>query len=203
MLKVSGQPDLRKASAVGKKYDCEWVPIEDPERAHRDNDKKDQLGCYSQGKAQEATTFARLEGCWYGNGLIYFDATSGGPQKAGQIWQFDPKSQQLMLLYVSPGNDVLDQPDNLAVSPRGGIILCEDGREVPQRLHGLTPDGRLFTFARNNVKLDGERNGFRGDFRNSEWTGANFSPDGKWLFVNLQTPGITFAITGPWGDGLL
>ena len=24
------------------------------------------------------------------------------------------------------------------------------------------------------------------------------SPDGRWLFVNIQTPGITFAITGPW-----
>jgi hypothetical protein len=21
---------------------------------------------------------------------------------------------------------------------------------------------------------------------------------GKWLFVNIQNPGITFAITGPW-----
>ncbi|MBD3671964.1 MAG: DUF839 domain-containing protein [Planctomycetaceae bacterium] len=203
MLKVLGQPDLRKAGAVGQKYDCTWVPIEEPERAHRDAAQKDQHGCYAQGKDQEATTFARLEGCWYGNGLIYFDATSGGPKSAGQIWQFDPKNQQLMLLYASPGNDVLDQPDNLAVSPRGGIVLCEDGREVPQRLHGLTPDGRLFTFAKNHVQLNGDRNGFKGDFRNSEWTGANFSPDGKWLFVNLQTPGITFAITGPWGEGLL
>jgi hypothetical protein len=24
---------------------------------------------------------------------------------------------------------------------------------------------------------------------------------GNWLFANLQTPGITFAITGPWADG--
>ena len=23
-------------------------------------------------------------------------------------------------------------------------------------------------------------------------------PDGRWLFANIQTPGITFAITGPW-----
>ncbi len=25
--------------------------------------------------------------------------------------------------------------------------------------------------------------------------------DGKWLFVNIQSPGISFAITGPWGSG--
>jgi len=203
MLKVKGQPDLRKSGAVGQKFDCEWVPIEEPTRAHHDPEKKDQLGCHMQGKAQGATTFARLEGCWYGNGRIYFDATSGGPAEAGQIWQYDPAAEQLMLLYASLSHDILDQPDNLAVSPRGGIVLCEDGRVTPQRLHGLTPDGKLFTFARNNARLNGERNKLKGDFRNSEWTGANFSPDGKWLFVNLQTPGITFAITGPWGTGLL
>ena len=27
---------------------------------------------------------------------------------------------------------------------------------------------------------------------------ATFSPDGSTLFVNLQSPGLTFAITGPW-----
>ena len=37
----------------------------------------------------------------------------------------------------------------------------------------------------------------------SEWAGACYSPDGKWLFVNIQTPGITFAITGPWWQGPL
>jgi len=47
------------------------------------------------------------------------------------------------------------------------------------------------------------RNGRRrvpaGDYRQSEWAGACYSPDGNWLFVNIQTPGVTFAITGPWG----
>ena len=36
------------------------------------------------------------------------------------------------------------------------------------------------------------------DYRDSEWAGATFSPDGKTLFVNIQTPGVTLAITGPW-----
>ena len=30
-----------------------------------------------------------------------------------------------------------------------------------------------------------------------------FSPDGRVLFVNLYTPGITLAITGPWARGTL
>ena len=32
----------------------------------------------------------------------------------------------------------------------------------------------------------------------AEWAGATFSPDGSTLFVNIYTPGMTFAITGPW-----
>ena len=32
--------------------------------------------------------------------------------------------------------------------------------------------------------------GFVGDFRGSEWAGATASsPDGKWLFANIQSPG--------------
>ena len=31
-----------------------------------------------------------------------------------------------------------------------------------------------------------------------ELAGAVFSPDGSTLFVNIQTPGVTVAITGPW-----
>jgi secreted PhoX family phosphatase len=84
------------------------------------------------------------------------------------------------------------------VSPRGGLVLCEDGTEY---LHGLTVDGEIFRFAQNSVVLNGEKNGIVGDFSGSEFAGATYSPDGHWLFVNIQTPGITFAITGPWGKG--
>ncbi len=93
---------------------------------------------------------------------------------------------------------MLDCPDNLCVSPRGGLVLCEDGDRVPQKLQTLTRSGQLTEFAAMNVQLNGERNGLKGDFRDSEWAGAMFSPDGKWLFVNNQVPGITFAITGDW-----
>jgi len=98
---------------------------------------------------------------------------------------------------------VLNRPDNLCVSPRGGIVLCEDAKDAQPFLRGLTPDGAIFDFAQNNVVLDGERNGLAGDFRDREWAGACFSPDGRWLFVNVQWPGITFAITGPWQRGVL
>jgi hypothetical protein len=59
----------------------------------------------------------------------------------------------------------------------------------------------LFTLAQNNIHLAGEKNGIKGDFRKNEWSGATFSPDGKWLFANVRSPGVTFGITGPWEAG--
>jgi len=202
MLKAAGAPDLRRGSRVGQVYDVSWVDIEEPERA-RTPGTEDRLGVFSQGKARGATTFARLEGCWFGNGLIYLNSTSGGEKQLGQVWQYDPHNERLRLIFESPSSDVLYSPDNITVSPRGGLVLCEDGDGVSQRLHGMTPDGRIFPLAANNIVLNGERPGLHGDYRDEEWCGATFSPDGRWLFVNIQTPGITFAITGPWGEGLV
>jgi secreted PhoX family phosphatase len=60
----------------------------------------------------------------------------------------------------------------------------------------------IFRFIQNNADLTlTPVNTFNQHYRGSEFAGACYSPDGKWLFVNIQSPGITFAITGPWGSG--
>jgi uncharacterized protein len=151
-----------------------------------------------------AARIVRGEGCWYGNGLVYVISTSGGAAGEGQVLALDPVAWTFTCVYVSPGAEVLDNPDNITVSPRGGIVLCEDGDNEVQALQGLTPDGEIFRFAENHVVLNGQRNGIVGTFTNFEWAGATFEPkNGNWLFVNVQTPGITFAITGPWKKGAL
>ena len=202
MMKVIGQPDLRGHVKNGSEFDVQWVNIADPELAHSPG-TTDSGGVFKQGQKLGGTVFARLEGCWFGNERVFFDATSGGGEKVGQIWAFNPKSQKLQMLFESPGVEVLNMPDNLVVSPHGGLLLCEDsdyGKFSQQRIHGLDQDGNLSLFAINNMQLKGEKNGFKGDFRGKEWAGATFSPNGKWLFVNIQTPGVTFAITGPWNE---
>ena len=69
-------------------------------------------------------------------------------------------------------------------------------------MHGLTLDGTIFRFIQNNVDLRQTPVGsFDDDFRGSEFAGSCYSPNGKWLFANTQSPGIMFAITGPWGSG--
>ncbi|MEM7383584.1 MAG: alkaline phosphatase PhoX, partial [Verrucomicrobiota bacterium] len=63
--------------------------------------------------------------------------------------------------------------------------ICEDGASE-QYLRGITPNGKVFTIARNRYKGD------------SELCGSCFAPNHPTLFVNIQRPGITLAITGPW-----
>jgi secreted PhoX family phosphatase len=200
MLKVRGVnlANLGASYANGTTFDVEWVQIGTPDNAAPIAGNF----VWLQGRAQGAATFGRLEGCWYGNDAkIYVVSTSGGIGQ-GQIWEYDPAGETIALLFQSPGADVLNAPDNITVSPRGGLVLCEDG-QGQEFLHGLTVEGEIFRFAQNNVLLNGERNGFVGDYRGAEWAGACYSPDGKWLFANLQSPGMTVAITGPWQSGAL
>lgn len=197
MLRASGAPDLRSRMPEAKTLDVTWVDIDDPERAHSPG-TTDTLGVFAQGKAKGATTFARLEGCTLVDGFIYFSSTSGGTTGHGEIWRYDPRNETLALVFTSPSFSLLDSPDNIVAGPHGALIVCQDGDTNPQLLYGLMPDGQPFPLAANNVVLNGERNKLAGDFRREEWCGATFSHDGQWLFVNIQTPGITFAITGPW-----
>lgn len=188
-------------AAAGATWNVAWVPIENPDPAAESGAG---VSVRQQAARQGAARIVRGEGCWFGNGAIYVVSTGGGAAGQGQIFALDPKRQTFTCIFASPGAAVLDSPDNIAVSPRGGIVLCEDGDNDVQALHGLTPDGEIFRFAENHVVLAGERNGIVGSFTGSEWAGATFEPkNGNWLFVNIQTPGITFAITGPWKHGAL
>jgi uncharacterized protein len=104
------------------------------------------------------------------------------------------------LVYESPSSDSLLKPDNITVSPKGGILLCEDPDRVRQAfLRGVNDEGQIFDLAANI--RPGTIPGTTTPQSFDEFAGATFH--GDWLFVNIQTPGITFAITGPWKDGPL
>lgn len=193
------QADLRGTPKGGPTWKVRWFEIADPDRGHFVETDRDREGVFRQGYDAGAAVFRRLEGAWAGNGRIYFTSTSGGEARLGQVWELDPAKNVLRLAFESSSRDVLQGPDNLCVSPKGGLVICEDAAK-PNAMRALSPDGKIATLARNIASLDGQRNGFAGDYAASEFAGATFSPDGKWLFFNLQRPGITFAMTGPWKD---
>ncbi len=189
MMKDKPDYDTRKGQTVGKPLPVRWVDIADPDPSAAGTNER---AVFEQGLAKGGATFARLEGCWYGSGHIFLNSTNGGDKERGQVWQYrplGPSDGELTLLFESRDPAILNAPDNICVSPRGGLVLCED-TEQEIYVRGLTPQGKIFDFAKNILG-------------NSEFAGATFSPDGKTLFLNIQTPGLTFAIWGPWENGAL
>ena len=217
MMKIKGQPGVNTRFWVDTSttWEVEWadVPVPDPPT----NASNGLLGPspFQQGLANGGASFQRLEGCWYGDGKVFFLSTDGGPLTSsgsgeGQIFEYDIRCETLKLLYVSRDPAVLENPDNIVVMPDGNLMLCEDNSgstaNPGERLHILS-DGKISEFARNNMNFSASGLGpyerrpgvtFSGNQTQNEWAGACFSPDGEWLFVNIQTPGVTFAITGPW-----
>lgn len=197
MLAVDGSPgvDLRTGRRMGARLPVSWVPIEDPDPA--DGERRP-TAVAEQGLVRGAARFSRLEGCWYADDSVYFHSTNGGVAHCGQVWRYIPSEEVLILVFESPSANVLEGPDNITASPRGGLLICEDSGGV-NHLRGLTPDGRIFDFARNIMN-------------HREFAGACFSSDGRYLFVNIQGdldswgPGnrsMTLVIWGPWEEGSL
>ncbi|MFE5710936.1 alkaline phosphatase PhoX [Streptomyces sp. NPDC056501] len=180
--------DLSRATRIGTVYGVDWVDV--PDRDARTVPVRKQFG------PGQITRGCKLEGMWWADGGAYVVSSfartewTPGPSHDGQVWFYDPRRRTLTLKVLlgvneAPSEDgAYDGPDNITVSPYGGIVIAEDGRGV-QHLFGATDSGRTYPIARN-------------DFNDSEFTGVCFSPDGDTLFANIQTPGIMVAITGPW-----
>ena len=181
-LQISGAPSLDTRNwdvqtvTIGTQLEVTWIDLDEVEAPLDDL----RLRGFEQGAAR----FARGEGMWYGNQSVYFACTNGGKAKCGQIWRLVPEENKLELFIEPNDPGLIENADNLTVTPWGDLIVCEDGSNE-QFLVGVTPKGEIYKFARNAVSQ-------------SELAGATFSPDGTTLFVNIQHDGLTLAITGPW-----
>jgi secreted PhoX family phosphatase len=197
--------DTRTGQTMGQRHPARWIDIP---RADPDEAEVDPHAVFRQGADQGAASFNRLEGCGWGPEGVWFHATSGGDAGCGQVWLYRPDPDAgadprgggaLELVFESPGPEVLDQPDNLTVSPRGGLVICEDCKGTVH-LRGLSPAGDVVPFAENRVNR-------------REFAGACYDPEGGVLFFNLQRdtvtgrpdpePSMTFAVWGPWEGGPL
>ncbi|HSP02895.1 MAG TPA: alkaline phosphatase PhoX [Acidimicrobiales bacterium] len=182
-MKAGDLGRLGEIKTVGRSVKVRWTEISNPDQQGLNG--KDEL-------ADDAavTRSRKLEGCWYGNRRIYFNCAdeNASPEVAhhGQVWSLDPKTDVLTLVAYIPTTDpVFDRPDNVTVTPWGQLILCEDGDDDQYLILCDPRTGELSPFAHNAMG-------------SSEFAGANFSPDGQTLFVNIMGPSTTFAITGPW-----
>jgi len=176
----------------------EWIDI--------DNVEAPQDDLRARGAKLGAAVFARGEGMWFGNNEVYFACTNGGLSQRGQIFRYRPSSAEgtpaetsqpgTLELYLEPNNSaLLESCDNVTVAPWGDLVICEDNaapapavnQSAPANyLRGVTPDGKIYTLGRNRY------------VGVSELAGICFAPNHPTMFVNIQVPGITLAITGPW-----
>ena len=209
-------------------HHLEWVDLQDPDAgpgalpAGFPDAIGRASGPFLQAWSKGALRISRGEGICHHAGKFYVvDTTAGtGPfgrrgYGEGAVWEYDPKGETLRAIFVAGSQLVADNPDNITVSPRGGILLCEDGEPVTDqygpgtRVLGLTAEGQSYPLVKNNVKLirseiEAAGKSIRpGDYRDGEFAGACFDPAGEVLFCNIQDPGITFAIWGPWAKGNL
>ena len=175
------------AIGIGESLPTEWVDLEDVDPVEND--------LRLRGAAAGAATFARGEGLCAAGDAFAFTCTIGGRLRLGQVFLYRPsplegqageteRPGQLTLIAEAGEDSLLRNADNLTMAPWGDLIVCEDTSNHCG-LVGIRPDGTQYQLADNTHS-------------NSELAGVCFAPDGKTLFVNIQYPGTTVAITGPW-----
>ncbi|OHC98339.1 MAG: phosphatase [Sphingopyxis sp. RIFCSPHIGHO2_01_FULL_65_24] len=179
----------RPVLASGGWHDVRWIDLDDPESPKDDLRKR--------GARAGATIFARGEGIHGGDGEIYFTCTSGGPARRGQIMRYRPSPAegtaaetaqpgQLQLFVETTDPAHFSFGDNLSVAPNGDLMVCEDrrGSRPDNWLRGVTPEGKVYPFARVSAA--------------TKVSGVCFAPDGKTMFLNLYNPARTIAVRGPF-----
>jgi secreted PhoX family phosphatase len=142
----------------------------------------------SLGRPPGTTVFRGGEGCWFDAGTVYF--TTKGDNR---VWALQTGPQRLRVIH-RPERDpegVLRGVDNVTVSPRGDVVVAEDGGN--QELVIVTPEGAVVPLLRVTGQPE------------SELTGPAFSPDGSRLYFSSQrgpsgertgTGGITYEVLG-------
>lgn len=141
-------------------------------------------------RGQQTTPFARGEGAWYADGVVYFTTTADH-----RVWALVTGEDRLELIYDAAAADGLPLrwPDNITVHARSGdIYVAEDGDDMQLVLLADRNGRRIAEPFLQMVGHDA-----------SELTGPAFSPDGSRLYLSSQRGrtgrhGMTFEITGPF-----
>ena len=158
---------------------CEWVDL-DTVDSELDNVRY-------LAHAKGAAKFTRGEGMWYGDNNIYWVCSNGGDIGRGQVFAYNTVAETLTLIVESTDRSVIDAPENITVGPDGRLYIYEDG-SAGNNIVGVNSRGEIFRVAENKI------NG-------SEFAGGCFSHNGRFMFVNMQSPGLTLVIEGPWRKG--
>jgi len=197
------------SAQLGRPFPVRWVMV---------NDRDGQVNAVRKQFTTEVTRGKKFEGVFGTDEGVYVvnsfafnsaDLPADAVKHDGMVWFYSYADQTITLVTYFPHQTttdsgaaprydgvVFDGPDNVTVTPWGTLVLAEDGVGASHVLSSV-PGGPTYAIARNQLNI-----GTAAAPEYSEFTGPTFSSDGKVLFVNIQTPGITLAVTGPWAKYL-
>ena len=197
------------SAQIGRPFPVRWVPV--PERDGQTTSVRKQFTTeITRGKKFEGV-FGTDQGVYVVNSYAFntADLPADAVKHDGMVWFYSYADRTITLVTYFPHQSstdtgtkprydgvVFDGPDNVTVTPWGTLVLAEDGVGASHVLSSV-PGGPTYAIARNMLNI-----GTAEKPEYSEFTGPTFSADGHVLFVNLQSPGITLAITGPWAKYL-
>ena len=163
----------------------------------------------------------KFEGIWSDDRGAYIvnsfafgasDLPADATKHDGMVWYYDYSDETITLVTYFPHNPFAEGEGPFPTLP--GPDLRRPGQRVGHAVgHAHPRRGRRARLPRaerrarrpdlrDRPQPAGQRHVATASRRYSEFTGPTFSPDGKILFVNIQNPGITLAITGPWSKYL-
>ncbi|MBU2663629.1 PhoX family protein [Actinoplanes bogorensis] len=186
------------SAQLGRPFPVKWIEV--PERDARTTPVREQFA------NDEVTRGRKFEGVWGTDEGVYVvnsyawedgELPADAAPHDGMVWFYHYREQTIQLVTYFPHQPTaedgapakytdltFDGPDNVSVTPWGSLVLAEDGAGASHVLSSF-PGGPTYAIARNQLN-------------DSEFTGPAFTGDGRVLFVNIQDPGLTLAITGPW-----
>jgi len=186
------------SAQLGRPFPVRWIEV--PERDARTTPVRRQF------RDDQVTRGRKFEGVWGTDDGVYVvnsyaweegDMPADAVPHDGMVWFYDYRAETIQLVTYFPHQTsseegtparytdmTFDGPDNVTVTPWGSLVLAEDGSGASHVLSSF-PGGPTYAIARNQLN-------------DSEFCGPTFTDDGRVLFVNMQDPGLTLAITGPW-----
>ncbi|HYI35319.1 MAG TPA: alkaline phosphatase PhoX, partial [Thermoleophilaceae bacterium] len=140
-----------------------------------------------------SSVFPGGEGIWYWRGVCYFTTKANK-----KVWAYDIRKNLMDVLFDRElaKDSSLDAVDNVTISPRGDVLVCEDGGNMEI---GLITSQRAVSPL---IRLTGSQQ------EGSEVCGVVFDPSGRRMYCTSQRafgvagapgPGAVYEISGPFG----